>query len=631
MSQDARISPSDRPSTRLDEYEQLVDRLTESESNTAARWRQLGFLRGGLFLLSLGCLGGWMTGQLGWGSLWLWLAGGCFIAFLLVAGIHESLAGKIFLTRLRLRMNREAILRQQRRLRELQSVPAVTIPPQHLGLARDLDLLGDNSLYRLLGTTRTPLGVLMLRDWILEGADAKEVAARQAAVAELRDQVTWREEFQLVCEQLSVSEAGPSRFVEWCESGSWVQRWWPVLWIARLALLLWLIIPLGLATGLIPPMVGGTILMVTVAVSFLVSVMFAGSIHDIFNQISARQEDVRCYRRLFTQLADYQPQSERLREIHLRLFESGDLRNKLATLGQLTWLANFRRNGVFFLAYIVFQFMFFWDVHVLDLLERWKRRNASGAGVWFADLAQWEVLVAIARLAWDHPQWAFPEVLARSPSTDLQLQANQLGHPLLPPGKCVANDVAIGPPGTLLLVTGSNMSGKSTLLRSVGLNAVLAQMGAPVCAASLRMTPLELATSMRISDSLADGVSFFMAELKRLREVVQRAETLDANAPRGQLFLLDEILQGTNSRERQIAVSRVLNRLLAAGAIGAVSTHDLELASLPELKSACRPVYFAESFATIEGKKVMTFDYRMHAGISPTTNALKLLELVGLE
>jgi DNA mismatch repair ATPase MutS len=275
--------------------------------------------------------------------------------------------------------------------------------------------------------------------------------------------------------------------------------------------------------------------------------------------------------------------------------------------------------------------MFFWDVHVLDLLERWKRRNASGAGVWFADLAQWEVLVAIARLAWDHPQWAFPEVLARSPSTDLQLQANQLGHPLLTPGKCVANDVAIGPPGTLLLVTGSNMSGKSTLLRSVGLNAVLAQMGAPVCAASLRMTPLELATSMRISDSLADGVSFFMAELKRLREVVQRAETLDANAPRGQLFLLDEILQGTNSRERQIAVSRVLNRLLAAGAIGAVSTHDLELASLPELKSACRPVYFAESFATIEGKKVMTFDYRMHAGISPTTNALKLLELVGLE
>lgn len=631
MSQAARTVSPGKPNPRLAEYEQRVSQLAAEELAAAERWRQLGFFRGGLFLLALACLGGWMTGQLGWGSGWLWLAGASLLAFVAVAGVHESLASRIFLTRLRLQINRDAVLRQRRRLRELQTVPPVAIPPQQLGLARDLDLFGENSLYRLLGTVRTPLGILLLRDWILDGADAAEIAARQAAVMELRDQTTWREEFQLVCEQLSVSEAGPSRFVEWCEGGSWVQRWWPVLWLARLALALWLLIPLGLACGLIPPMVGGSILLATIAVSFLISVLFAGGIHDIFNQISARQEDVRCYRRLFNQLSEYEPRSERLREIHLRLFESGDLRQKLAQLGRLTWLANFRRNGIFFLAYIVFQFMFFWDVHVLDLLERWKRRNANGARVWFADLAQWEVLVALARLAWDQPRWAFPEVLERKTPRDLQLQAAQLGHPLLAPEQCVANDVELGPPGTLLLVTGSNMSGKSTLLRSVGLNAVLAQMGAPVCAESLRMSPVELATSMRISDSLADGVSFFMAELNRLRDVVHRAEELEPQAARGQLFLLDEILQGTNSRERQIAVSRVLSRLLEAGAIGAVSTHDLELASLPELKSACRPVYFAESFATVEGKKVMTFDYRMQAGISPTTNALKLLELVGLE
>lgn len=631
MSRAAGTKSPGQPHSRLAEYEQLVGELVAAEATAAERWRRLGFLRGGLFLLTLACLGGWVTGQMGWGNLWLWLAGGSFLAFLAVAGVHESLAGGIFLTRLRLQMNRDAVLRQQRRLRDLKSVPAVSLPAERLGLARDLDLFGENSLFRLLGTVRTPLGILLLRDWILDGADAAEVAARQAAVAELRDATEWRDEFQLVCEQLSVSEAGPSRFVEWCEGGSWVQRWWPVLWLARLALALWLLIPVGLALGLIPPMVGGTILLVTVAVSFLISVIFAGGIHDIFNQISARQEDVRCYRRLFNQLADYAPRSERLREIHRRLFESGDLRLKLAQLGRLTWLANFRRNGIFFLAYIVFQFMFFWDIHVLDLLERWKRRNAEGARGWFSDLAQWEVLVALARLAWDQPQWAFPDVVARATPDDLRLQAVRLGHPLLSPINAVVNDVEIGPPGTLLLVTGSNMSGKSTLLRSVGLNAVLAQMGAPVCAERLRMSPVELATSMRISDSLADGVSFFMAELKRLREVVHRAEELGLNASRGQLFLLDEILQGTNSRERQIAVSRVLNRLLKAGAIGAVSTHDLELASLPELKSACRPVYFAESFATVDGQKVMTFDYRMHAGISPTTNALKLLELVGLE
>ncbi|MFN6206960.1 MAG: MutS-related protein [Planctomycetota bacterium] len=631
MSESARSPLAGQSASRLAEYELKVSQLSMEEAASAERWRRLGFVRGGLFLLALGGLLCWLTGQLGWGSGWLVVAGLSLLAFLAVAGIHESLAGRIFLTRLRLRINRDAVLRQQRRLRELDSVPQVLVPPQHLSLARDLDLLGDNSLYRLLGTARTPLGILLLRDWILEGADSAEITARQAAVAELRDQTEWREEFQLICEQLSVSEAGPSRFVEWCEGESWVQRRLPLLWIARLALALWLLVPLGLISGLVPPLVGGAILLATTVVSFLLSVVFAGSIHDIFNQISARQEDVRCYRRLFGQLAEYQPQAERLREIHQRLFENGALQQKLVQLGRLTWLSNLRRNGIFFLAYIFFQFMFFWDIHVLDLLERWKRRNAGGARVWFADLAQWEVLVALARLAWDHPQWAFPEVTARRDAADLIFRASQLGHPLLPPQQCVANDVEIGPPGTLLLVTGSNMSGKSTLLRSVGLNAVLAQLGAPVCAESLRMNPVELATSMRISDSLADGVSFFMAELKRLREVVSRAEALGKDAPRGQLFLLDEILQGTNSRERQIAVCRVLNRLLAAGAIGAVSTHDLELASLPELKLACRPVYFAESFATVEGKKVMTFDYRMHAGISPTTNALKLLELVVLE
>lgn len=631
MNQEPESVPSARLESPLAFYEQAVARLTQEELDSASKWRRLGFVRGGLFLLSLGCLAGWIAGQFGWGSTWLWLAGICFVSFIAVAGIHESLSSKIYLIRMRLRMSRDSVLRQQRKLRQLESVPRLDAPAEFSGVARDLDLFGDNSLYRLLGTVRTPSGLLLLRDWLLHGASSSEVSARQAAICELRDQVDWRGEFQLICEQLSVSEAGPSKFVEWCESESWVQRWWPIHWVARLCLFVWILIPLGWSAGLIAPAIAGWILVGAAAVSFLISVFFAGPIHDIFNQISARQEDVRCYNRLFNQLADYQPKAERLREIHGRLFDQGDLRNKLSKLGLLTWLANFRRNGIFFIAYLVFQFLFFWDIHVLDLLERWKRKNAAGARTWFADLAQWETLVALAQLAWDHPNWKFPKVMEQTAPSDLRFVATQLGHPLLDPQRCVVNDVELGPPGTLLLVTGSNMSGKSTLLRSVGLNAVLAQMGAPVCAQSLQMVPVEIATSMRISDSLADGVSFFMAELKRLRDVVQQAGKLGSNGDRGMMFLLDEILQGTNSRERQIAVSLVLRRLLEAGAIGAVSTHDLELASLPELKSACRPVYFAESFSTVNGKKTMTFDYKMHQGVSPTTNALKLLELVGLE
>jgi DNA mismatch repair ATPase MutS len=219
-----------------------------------------------------------------------------------------------------------------------------------------------------------------------------------------------------------------------------------------------------------------------------------------------------------------------------------------------------------------------------------------------------------------------------APGEAPRIEACQLGHPLLPDSARVANDVTLGPPGTFLLVTGSNMSGKSTLLRAVGVNVVLAQAGGPVAAESLRLPPVLLATSILVEDSLADGVSFFMAELLRIRQVVDLADRAKGEG-RVLLYLLDEILRGTNTRERQIAVRRVVTHLLAAGALGAVSTHDLELAEIPDLAAAVRPVHFRESFepgAEGQGRPVMTFDYQLRPGVATTANALKLLDLVGL-
>ena len=190
--------------------------------------------------------------------------------------------------------------------------------------------------------------------------------------------------------------------------------------------------------------------------------------------------------------------------------------------------------------------------------------------------------------------------------------------------------LSVGPQGSLLLVTGSNMSGKSTLLRSLGLNAVLAHAGGAVCAAEYSGPPLVVATSMRIVDSLDDGVSFFMAELKRLKEIVDQADSFRDDRGPMLLYLLDEILQGTNSAERRIAVAQVASHLLARRAIGAISTHDLELGEDPMLKDACRPVHFRETFSKEDGKRKMTFDYQIRKGVAPTTNALALLELVGL-
>ena len=214
------------------------------------------------------------------------------------------------------------------------------------------------------------------------------------------------------------------------------------------------------------------------------------------------------------------------------------------------------------------------------------------------------------------------------------LRGRALGHPLLADDRRVANDVEVGPAGTILLITGSNMSGKSTLLRAIGLNALLAQAGAPVCAAAFEMPPADLQTSIRVQDSLELGLSYFMAALARLKQIVDAAiqdgrgqADPDRTTGRVLLYLLDEVLQGTNSIERGIAVRAVVRHLLDAGAIGVMTTHDLALADEEPLMSAAGLAHFTEQVHP-DGR--MTFDYRLRPGLATSTNALRLMQLIGI-
>jgi DNA mismatch repair ATPase MutS len=217
-----------------------------------------------------------------------------------------------------------------------------------------------------------------------------------------------------------------------------------------------------------------------------------------------------------------------------------------------------------------------------------------------------------------------------APDAPLLVSARALGHPLIRDDVRVANDVEVGPPGSVLLVTGSNMSGKSTLLRAIGVNVVLAQAGSVVCAQEMTLPPLDLRTSVHVHDSLEQGLSYFMAALARLKAIVEAAR---AARGRGEtvLYLLDEILQGTNSAERQVAVRAIVAELLALEAIGAITTHDLGLADTPSLASRARPVHFTEHVEPDEtGAARMTFDYRLRPGLATSTNALRLMQLLGL-
>lgn len=501
------------------------------------------------------------------------------------------------------------------------ATPPAEAPAPAAGIAADLDLLGHASLQHLLGTPATPVGLATLRDWLLAPASTEQARARQAAVAELAPLIDLRDDVALRGRLLGPAQPGYERFAAWAERAPWLAgRDW-LLWLARalplatlaLAALQWL--------GLLE----APVWLLGVAAGVVITATVGRAADAILDEVAERQGAFATYAAIFALLADQPFAAPELQRLQASL-RAGGIRadEQMRRMARIMALADLR-GWMFF--YFV-QVITLWNVHVLWLLERWQRAAGAEARRWLATLGELEALAALATLAHDNPAWAFPD-LAGEPGGAI-FAARGLGHPLLPPDVRVDNDVAIGPPGRFLLVTGSNMSGKSTLLRAVGLNVVLAQAGAPVCAAALRLAPVALATSMRVQDSLEQGVSYFMAELRRLKEVIDAAERERAAGQRTPLFLLDEILHGTNSAERQIAARRVILRLLALGATGAVSTHDLALADAPDLSRASELAHFAEQFAREPGGLVMRFDYLLCPGIATSTNALALMEMLGL-
>jgi DNA mismatch repair ATPase MutS len=309
-------------------------------------------------------------------------------------------------------------------------------------------------------------------------------------------------------------------------------------------------------------------------------------------------------------------ESPKLRALRAALDVAGlPASKRVARLRLLVDLLDGRRNQLFApIAALVL-----WTTQLALAIEAW--RGACGPRVpgWIAAVGEIEALCALSGFAYERPGHPFPEVVPGEP----RFEARGLGHPLIPPARCVRNDLRLDPSLRLYVVSGSNMSGKSTLLRSVGTNAALAHAGAPVCADALRISPLSLGASIRIQDSLQEGASRFYAEITRLGQLVARAQA----AP-PLLFLLDEILAGTNSHDRRIGAEAVVRGLLARGAFGLVTTHDLALARIADhLAPAAANVHFEDQL--VEGR--MHFDFRLRPGVVQRSNALALMRAVGLD
>ncbi len=576
-----------------------------------------------------------------------WLGWAALATFLIVVTANEPVRDKLDELRRHRSVIQRLIARLERDWEQLatkklsKQLAEIELPGHRRDVASDLDLLGRASLFHLVSMAATQPGIRTLAHWLAGAADAATAVERSAAVETLAPMRDQRLRFYTLARQVGDSSGDPEHFVKWATGEPWLsRRGWLITWshvstfvsIAALAALM-----LGLA-GIIPIQglrVGIAVLGLLIAINLTITALMLGPAHAIFAIAMSNRQAVNHYQEIFAS-ASWLPQPQAnsesgfLTRIRREMIDGERSASEgMRELQKVARAGGLRQSAGTFLLYLPLQIFSLWDVRVLRRLEAWQATYTDRVAGWFAALGELESLVSIAALRDEYPSWARPQW--RSKDEPATFQATAIGHPLLPDGARVRNNVQVGPPGTLLLVTGSNMSGKSTMLRSIGLNVALAGIGAPVCAQHLVLSSAELATSIRVSDDVSQGVSFYMAELKRLKSVVDHARQMARRDDRVCIFLLDEILQGTNSRERQIAVVQVLRHLVRSRAIGAISTHDLELADEPELQSIASTVHFRETIVRDEhGNDQMTFDYQMREGVSPTTNALRLLEMVGL-
>ena len=476
--------------------------------------------------------------------------------------------------------------------------------------ADDLDVFGEGSLFELLCTARTAAGEALLARWLLEPTDADEARARQAAIIELTPQLSLRRDLSLLGEEVG-GRIAEQALVDWGRAESPL----PPSYLHYLVGGLTTFSFVGLAAWIFTD-VGAIPFLGALLLQGGFALYLGGPVRAVIRGVEAPGHDLVVLSGLLGRIEQEDFAAERLVELRRVLAASGETPSaRIAELRRLIDLLDARRNQFF----APIAAMLCWTTQIALALERWRAKCGDALGPWIEAAAEIEVLCALSGHAYEHPEHVFAEIVDEGPS----FEGRALGHPLIPSASCVRNDLRLGGELRALMMSGSNMSGKSTMLRTVGVACVFAQAGLPVRAESLRLSPMQVAASIRISDSLQQGASHFFAEIKRLRLVVDLTE-----GRHPVLFLLDEVLHGTNSHDRRIGAEAVVKGLVERGAVGIVTTHDLALARIAEeLAPALENVHFEDQIE--DGQ--MRFDYVLREGVVTRSNAIELMRSVGLQ
>jgi hypothetical protein len=599
-------APSVSTTTPRAEYERRLLAARQDRATLDARELRLGNARLGLFVAGL------VVAWLAWGAHWLsgwWvLAPVALFAVLVVA--FDRAARQRRRAEKRVAYYERAVDRLEGRWAGRSEGGARFREADH-PYADDLDLFGPGSLFERISAARTHVGEDTLAAWLKAPARVEVVRARQEAVAELRPGLDLREDAALLGGEIG-TVASFEGLADWGASPVLLRS--PALRVASAVL----------AVAAVPALVGwlclvwsGWPIVVIGLLEAAIHFPLRARIESVLSAVEKRSEELGTLAGLLARLEAEPFESAELRACRDALLAAGrPASRRIEALRRLVATLDARRNML--LGPI--SPLLLWGTQVAFAVEAWRAEAGQAIGGWLEAVGRFEALASLAGFAFEGPDDVFPDVLE---TDDARFEAEALAHPLIPEARAVRNDVRLGGPLRVLVISGSNMSGKSTLLRAVGSAVVLAMAGGTVRAARLTLSPLAVGASLRVQDSLQQGRSRFYAEILRLRLVLDLAR-----AGRPLLFLLDEVLAGTNSHDRRLGAEAVVNGLVDRGAIGLVTTHDLALAEIVgRLGARAENVHFADHLE--DG--VMTFDYTLRPGVVRHSNALALMRSVGLD